>query len=90
MGRVGDTPLWGSGFYCDEKIGIVATGIGEAITKQLLCYRVAQHSQNLEEAMEWGVRLLPKDTEVGIIGINQSGQICGSSNTNMPFSIIER
>ena len=90
VGRVGDTPLWGSGFYCDEKIGIVATGVGEAITEQLLCYRVAQHSENLEEAMEWGVQLLPKDTGVGVIGINNSGQIYGSSNTSMPFSIIER
>ena len=89
VGRVGDTPLWGSGFYCDENIGILATGVGEAITEQLMCYRVYQYNENLEEALEWGVKLLPKDTGVGIIAIRNAGQIYGTSNTSMPFSIIE-
>ena len=89
VGRVGDTPLWGSGLYCDENIGIVATGVGEAITEQLLSYRVAQHSKDLEEAMKWGVQLLPEDTGVGLIGLNRHGKIHGCSNTSMPFSIIE-
>ena len=89
VGRVGDTPLWGSGFYCDKNIGILATGVGEAITEQLMCYRVAQHSDNLEESLEWGVKLLPKETGGGIIAISKDGKICGTSNTSMPFSIIE-
>ena len=89
VGRVGDTPLWGSGFYCDKNIGILATGVGEAITEQLMCYRVAQHSKNLEESLGWGVKLLPKETGVGIIAISKDGQICGTSNTSMPFSVIE-
>ena len=54
-----------------------------------MCYRVYQHSENLEEALEWGIKLLPKDTGVGIIAIRNSGQIYGTSNTSMPFSIIE-
>ena len=89
VGRVGDTPLWGSGFYCDENIGILATGVGEAITEQLMCYRVYQHSKDLEKALEWGVKLLPKDTGVGLIAIRENGQIYGTSNTTMPFKIIE-
>ena len=89
VGRIGDTPLWGSGFYCDHKIGILATGVGEAITEQLMCYRVAQHCNSLKEALEWGVRLLPKETGVGIISISNDGQIYGTSNTSMPFKIIE-
>jgi beta-aspartyl-peptidase (threonine type) len=89
VGRVGDTPLWGSGFYCDKNIGILATGVGEAITEQLMCYRVYQYSQNIEEAMNWGVKLLPKDVGVGIIGIHSNGQIYGTSNTTMPFAIIQ-
>ena len=89
VGRVGDTPLWGSGFYCDSKIGVLATGVGEAITEQLMCYRVAQYSNSLEDALEWGVKLLPKETGVGIIAISSDGQIYGTSNTSMPFSIKE-
>jgi len=89
VGRVGDTPLWGSGFYCDKEIGILATGVGEAITEQLMCYRSYQHSTNLEKALEWGIKLLPKDTGVGMIAIRSDGQIHGASNTSMPFKIIE-
>ena len=88
VGRVGDTPLWGSGFYCDGNIGILATGVGEAITEQLMCYRVAQYNENLEKSLEWGVNLLPKETGVGIIAISKDGQICGTSNTSMPFKIL--
>ena len=89
VGRVGDTPLWGSGFYCDKEIGILATGVGEAITEQLMCYRAYQHSTNLEKALEWGIQLLPKDTGVGMIAIRSDGQIYGLSNTSMPFKIIQ-
>ena len=48
-----------------------------------------EYNKNLEEALEWGVKLLPKDTGVGIIAIRNDGQIYGTSNTSMPFSIIE-
>jgi hypothetical protein len=50
---------------------------------------VYQYNKNLEEALEWGVKLLPKDTGVGIIAIRNDGQIYGTSNTSMPFTIIE-
>ena len=89
VGRVGDTPLWGSGFYCDKKIGILATGVGEAITEQLMCYRAYKYSKNLEKALHWGINLLPKDVGVGIIAIRNDGQVYGCSNTSMPFKIIE-
>ena len=42
-GRVGDTPLVGSGFYADSKIGgAAATGIGENIMKGCLSYDAVQ------------------------------------------------
>ena len=88
VGRIGDTPLWGSGFYCDENIGILATGVGEAITEKLMCYRAYQYSENLEKALEWAVNLLPKNTGVGIIAIRSDGQVYGTSNTTMPFKIL--
>ena len=54
-----------------------------------MCYRAYQHSKNLEEALDWGINLLPEDTGVGIIAIKSDGQIYGTSNTSMPFKIIE-
>lgn len=38
-GRVGDSPVIGSGIYCGPKGAVVATGIGEEIAKNILCYR---------------------------------------------------
>ncbi len=40
-GRVGDSPVIGGGFYSTGKIGVVATGLGEIISRGLLSYRIA-------------------------------------------------
>ncbi|MCE4614721.1 MAG: isoaspartyl peptidase/L-asparaginase [Desulfurococcales archaeon] len=40
-GRVGDSPVIGGGFYSTGKVGVVATGIGELISRYLLSYRLA-------------------------------------------------
>ena len=40
-GRVGDTPLIGSGFYCDARFGAAAaTGVGEDIMRGCLSYEI--------------------------------------------------
>jgi len=40
-GRIGDSPLIGSGFYCDAKVGAAAaTGLGEDIMRGCLSYEV--------------------------------------------------
>lgn len=42
-GRVGDSPLSGSGFYCDSEIGgCAATGLGEDLMKGCLSYEVVR------------------------------------------------
>lgn len=42
-GRVGDSPVMGCGFYCDEEIGgCVATGVGEEIMKGVISYEVVR------------------------------------------------
>ncbi|HIF04483.1 MAG TPA: hypothetical protein EYQ80_03520 [Candidatus Poseidoniales archaeon] len=76
-GRVGDTPLWGSGFWIDERIALTATGIGEAITQKLLCHRVALHEGSIEDALRFGLDLFDPSIEVGLIGRrrrNRAGQ----------------
>ncbi len=90
-GRVGDTPLWGPGLWCDSKIGVAATGIGEAITMNMLCYRVADKhkksdSPNLQSSLEWGLSLFDSDTEVGLIALDNQRCGIGLSNTNMPWA----
>lgn len=45
-GRIGDTPLIGAGLWCDENIGVAATGIGEAITLKMSSVRIADYFRN--------------------------------------------
>lgn len=42
-GRVGDSPIIGSGFYCDSEIGgATATGVGEDLMKGCASYEIVQ------------------------------------------------
>ena len=90
-GRVGDTPLIGAGLWCDENIGIAATGIGEAITLKVPCVRVADRMDepsSLQATMDWGISLFDPSIEVGLIGLARSGAPCASANTSMPWKAI--
>jgi len=55
-GRVGDTPLIGSGIYCDDETGgAAATGVGEDIMKGCLSYAIVlkmKSGQGPQEACE--------------------------------------
>lgn len=90
-GRVGDVPLPGCGFWVQEGIGVGATGIGEAITRALLSYRVADRviaGSGLEESMRWALEeSVEEDAEVGIIVLGPEGPGVGLSNRpNMPWA----
>jgi len=89
VGRVGDTPHWGGGLWTDAGIGIAATGIGEAISRRLLCFRVAQQvadGLSLVEALEWGLALYPADVCIGLIALSDS-EGAGASNASMPWAL---
>ena len=93
-GRVGDVPLPGSGFWVQEGVGVGATGIGEAITRGLLSYRVAEkilNGENSQDAIRWVLdELVEEGAEVGIIVLESSGPGIGLSNEkNMPWSTWE-
>ena len=89
-GRVGDTPLWGSGLWCDANIGVAATGIGESIIEELLSYRVAaEHQRNggdLAAALNWGIDQFSPDIQVGLIALDTSNSGLGLANTGMPWA----
>ena len=91
-GRVGDTPLWGPGIWCDEEVAVIATGIGEIITLEMICFRVAQHikvhGKTLLESLEWGLEQFDKETEVGLLAIKNNGEALGLSNTKMPWKMM--
>ena len=90
-GRVGDVPLPGSGFWAEHGLAVAATGVGEAITRSLLSYRVHDKvlstESTLESAMQWGIDELIEDgVSVGLISLALEGEGAGHSNTDMPWA----
>jgi len=90
-GRVGDTPLFGSGFWCDDEVAVAATGIGEEIMVNMLSYRVAElykkgDRKNLHKSLEHGLSFFESSIEVGLIALGKKGPGIGLANTEMPWA----
>ncbi|MCD2516615.1 isoaspartyl peptidase/L-asparaginase [Massilia sp. G4R7] len=88
LGRVGDSPMVGSGFYAGTLGAIAATGIGEHIVRHLLArtvYGWLEHGMALEEALRRGVELFPNDVDVGLIGVTKT-EACAFANKALPLS----
>ncbi|QZY55806.1 N(4)-(beta-N-acetylglucosaminyl)-L-asparaginase [Crassaminicella profunda] len=97
-GRVGDSPISGSGFYVDSKIGgACATGLGEDIMKGCLSYEVVrlmgegiQPQQAVEKVIsEFSKKLIERRKKAGAISIvcmNHKGE--WGVGTNVEFSFV--
>ncbi len=90
-GRVGDTPLFGSGFWCDCEVAVAATGIGEEIMQNMLSYRVAEEYKkeeykDLNRSLEYGLSFFEPSVEVGLIALGKQGLGVGLANTEMPWA----
>ncbi len=97
-GRVGDSPIPGSGFYADSKIGgAVATGLGEDIMKGCMSYEVVRlmeeglHPQQAAERVvhEFSEKLEKRRGKAGAISIvcmNKDGE--WGVGTNVEFTFV--
>jgi len=88
LGRVGDTPIVGSGFYAGPEGAVAATGIGEHIVRHLLArtvYGWIQDGMPLEQALQRGIDLFAPGIKVGLVAVSrtESGAV---SNSDMPYS----
>lgn len=91
-GRVGDSPLVGSGFYADSEVGgATATGLGEDLFKGCISYEIVRlmseglHPQvACEKAIyELDKKLREKRGEVGdlsVVALNNRGEFGAASN----------
>ncbi len=73
-GRVGDSPLIGSGFFVGENGAVVATGKGEEITTRLSskrCHDLISH-HGIEKACEIAVEEFPEKHTIGLIAVNET------------------
>lgn len=85
-GRVGDSPISGSGFYVDSKIGgASATGLGEDLMKGCISYeivRLMKEGKHPQEACEIAVNDLNKELierrgkagDLSLIAMNNKGE----------------
>jgi len=87
-GRVGDSPIIGSGLFVDNEIGAAtATGVGELVLRSVgsfLIVELMRQGRNPQEACEEAVRRIVKKQDykgqqVGYLAINKNGEIGASS-----------
>lgn len=86
FGRVGDTPIIGSGFYAGPLGAVAATGIGEQIVRHLLArtvYGWIEDGLPLDQALKRGAGLFDPAVAVGLIAVSKT-EAAAHSNRSMP------
>lgn len=76
LGRVGDSPIVGCGFYAGPAAAVATTGIGEEIIRRQLArsvYDAIAGGESVQRACEKGVALFPGEIIVGVIAIAPGG-----------------
>lgn len=84
-GRVGDSPIIGSGLFVDNEIGAcVATGLGEEVVKTVgsfLVVELMRQGKSPQEACEEAIKRIVskpnsnyRDFQVGYIAVNKKGE----------------
>lgn len=91
-GRVGDSPVSGSGFYVDNKIGgATATGLGEDLMKGCISYEIVRlmgEGHTPQEAADMAVNKLNKELierrgkagDLSVVCMNNKGQWGAATN----------
>jgi N4-(beta-N-acetylglucosaminyl)-L-asparaginase len=93
QGRVGDSPLSGSGYYADSEIGAAtATGLGEDIMKGCISYQIVEKMKMMspQEAADQVVQTFSKSLkmrhqpvgDISVVCMNRKGEWGAATNTN--------
>ena len=92
QGRVGDSPIVGSGFYADSNVGgATATGLGEDLMKGCISYeivRLMKEGHLPQEACEIAVSKLDKELterrgkagDLSVVAMDKNGNFGSASN----------
>lgn len=97
LGRVGDTPLIGSGFYCQDNVGgCMATGDGEACLRSVMAKEVVDRLEFGEaidglcqKVLDKGLAKLDYQTELSLIAVDKEGHYDVASTFEIfPYSFI--
>lgn len=84
-GRVGDSPIIGSGLFIDDEVGgATATGMGELVLKTVgsfLIVELMRQGYSPQEACEEGIRRIVaknnnyKEFQIGYLAMNKAGEV---------------
>jgi beta-aspartyl-peptidase (threonine type) len=92
LGRVGDSPLIGCGFYVGPVCAIAATGIGEEIIKKMLAktvYDMISRGEDIKKACKEGINIFPPEITVGMIGISRAGYTAISNKEMANYALVK-
>lgn len=102
-GRVGDSPLSGSGFYVDSEVGgATATGLGEDLMKGCISYeivRLMKEGKHPQEACDIAVNELDKQLikrrgkagDLSLVAMNNKGEWGVATNiADFTFSVVTK
>ena len=91
LGRVGDTPLIGCGFYCGPHGAVAVSSVAEFVLRELLAHRVYQwiaEGRPLQRALDDALTLFDEDVDLGLIAVSEH-EAAAASNRGMPIAIRE-
>ncbi|KAF5740646.1 hypothetical protein HS088_TW11G00723 [Tripterygium wilfordii] len=88
-GRIGDSPLIGSGTYACNLCGVSCTGEGEAIIRGTLARDVAAVMEykglGLQAAVDYVIKERLDEGQAGLIAVSKDGEVACGFNTNGMF-----
>ncbi|WCJ35484.1 Isoaspartyl peptidase/L-asparaginase [Euphorbia peplus] len=88
-GRIGDSPLIGSGTYACDVCGVSCTGEGEAIIRGTLARDVAAVMEykglGLQEAVDYVINERLDEGFAGLIAVSNKGEVACKFNSNGMF-----
>ncbi|MEM8678520.1 MAG: N(4)-(beta-N-acetylglucosaminyl)-L-asparaginase [Planctomycetota bacterium] len=94
-GRVGDSPIFGSGLYVDNEVGGAgATGVGENVMRYCGTFMIVEamrHGMSPQEACEMAIRRIERldplglsELHVNFVAVNKQGEL-GAAGTDQGF-----
>jgi beta-aspartyl-peptidase (threonine type) len=93
VGRVGDTPMIGCGFYSGEYGAVAVTGLGEEIIKKMpdkFVYDLLINGDDTKTACLRGLQLFPPDIKTGIVAMSKDGHATVSNKGMANYACIKR
>ena len=91
VGRVGDTPMIGCGFFAGPAGAVAATGIGEEIIRRMLAKKVYDgfcENGDVQSECRDGIGLFAADIPVGLIGISGKGHAVSSNRPMAHYAMV--